>query len=276
MVGKFDTFKKALTAVGNFLGNTQVTKSFKEQLADNLFRSDIDMGLTTESDIIRNAINNLNPNKSISEQISRSRDIELLNSATVENADFGSIKNARARQGYAYTPQGDLKAYSAQRVDKTTGKMIQESGSDLMKNLHLYPEFVQRVIMFGINRPQKEIVQGLGRETSLPTELFSGLAARTDILTGSTAPTKRFSDNAFPGVGGAYRFNPNYLAPVRKAPDFSRFEAGSLGSILPPITTNTTNSIYNSPMSDFDESGDIDSPALNSQRSKPLTSVGEG
>ena len=86
--------------------------------------------------------------------------------------DNPEIAAQSAMYGYGVTPMGELKPFTAQRVDPITGMRIQESGAELMQNLHMYPGFVQNVVNYAQNRPQGDIVSGWGNETALPWQLF--------------------------------------------------------------------------------------------------------
>ena len=119
-----------------------------------------------------------------------------------------------AMYGYGVTPMGDLKPFTAQRVDPITGMMIRESGAELMQNLHMYPGLVQNIVNYAQNRPQGDIVSGWGNETALPWQLFGQYNDMgvwepfTSTVTGITGKEFDMPMDAMPqpyGVGASKR-----------------------------------------------------------------------
>ena len=196
IIKSFADYKKATSAVDSWLGSTEISEAGKDQLAkifeglypENEYEKYVQReqfgkaGINNMRGLINTTVEGL-PEGVFSDwrdmgTLERIQAMEDLGEKLGE-ANTPEGMAARQRQGYAFSPMGDLKPFNAFRYDKETGQRIQEAGSELMKNLHMYPELVQRTILYGINRPQQDIVMGRGRETTLPQGLFEGLPAPT-------------------------------------------------------------------------------------------------
>ena len=217
LVSQFETFSKAKSAITNWLGGRQVSQNFQNRLANHLTNPRmIDPNAQNTGQAIESLIQNvLSPEAELTPEqlLSNAQDYHTLSNMTLDTSNTQGAKGARQRQGYAYTPQGQLKPYTAERnvIDPNTGerKRIRESGAQLMANLHLYPELVQRTILYGINRPQQEITsyQDIGI-TPLPPAFFEGIEGQG----------RYFGD--VPMHGGTFAFDKNYIATPDLTPQF--------------------------------------------------------
>ena len=217
LVSQFETFSKAKSAITNWLGGRQVSQNFQDRLANHLTSPGmIDPNAQNTGQAIESLIQNvLSPEAELTPEqlLSNAQDYHTLSNMTLDTSNTQGAKGARQRQGYAYTPQGQLKPYTAERnvIDPNTGerKRIRESGAQLMANLHLYPELVQRTILYGINRPQQEITsyQDIGI-TPLPPAFFEGIEGQG----------RYFGD--VPMHGGTFAFDKNYIATPDLTPQF--------------------------------------------------------
>lgn len=232
LIKSFANEGKAASSIDTWLGSTEIGEEEKKEFAkalSNLYpRSSFEKdqqqrefgqyGISDTRDLIEATVMGL-PEGTFSDWVDRGT-IERIQGMEIRDAlgeaETPKGRAARQRQGYAFSPLGDLKPFSAQRVDRETGMRIQETGSELMKNLHLYPQLVQNQILYGLNRPQGDIVSGLGRETSLPQGLFEGLPPRT--TTGITGKEVTLPFEAPPG--GAGRFDPSFI----QMPDLTKPE----------------------------------------------------
>ena len=232
LIKSFANEGKAASSIDTWLGSTEIGEEEKKEFAkalSNLYpRSSFEKdqqqrefgqyGISDTRDLIEATVMGL-PEGTFSDWVDRGT-IERIQGMEIRDAlgeaETPKGRAARQRQGYAFSPLGDLKPFSAQRVDRETGMRIQETGSELMKNLHLYPQLVQNQILYGLNRPQHDIVSGLGRETSLPQGLFEGLPPRT--TTGITGKEVRLPFEAPPGRAG--RFDPSFI----QMPDLTKPE----------------------------------------------------
>ena len=239
LIKDFADYKTATKSVDTWLGSTEISKAGKEQLYkffEDLYpKNELgkfiqkeqfgEMGITDMRGLINATVEGL-PEGVFSDwrdmgTLERIQGMEDLGEKLGE-AETQEGRAARQRQGYAFSPMGDLKPFSAFRYDKETGQRIQEAGSELMKNLHMYPELVQRTILYGINRPQQDIVMGRGRETTLPQGLFEGLPAQT--TTSITGKEIEIPYGTPPGEYGS--FDTSFI----NMPDLSKPE---LESIMP-------------------------------------------
>ena len=221
LVSQFETFSKAKSAITNWLGGRQVSQNFQDRLANHLTDPRMidlikDSNAQNTGQAIESLIQNvLSPmaNQSPEQLLSDAQDFHTLSNMTLDTSNTEGARGARQRQGFAYTPQGQLKPYTAERnvIDPDTGerKRIRESGAQLMANLHLYPELVQRTILYGINRPQQEITsyQDIGI-TPLPPAFFEGIEGQG----------RYFGD--VPMHGGTFAFDKNYIATPDLTPQF--------------------------------------------------------
>tara|TARA_Y100000004_G_C8953398_1_gene429640 strand:+ start:659 stop:2650 length:1992 start_codon:yes stop_codon:yes gene_type:complete len=204
---QFDNFNKSKTQVNSWFNaeGIVVNDSFKNAVASLLVGVDPDTDLLSAHDVVNSAMLEIDPNV-----VRKQADMSIINKLTPNTANYTEATEARQRQGYAYTPLGELKAYSASRTNPATGERIQESGDELMRNLHLYPELVQRTILYGINRPQTEITsyQKIGA-TGLPSGLFEGIEDQSPYFSAPPAP------------GGTFTFSPNYIEKPKQTELFN-------------------------------------------------------
>ena len=219
----FADYNKATAAVDSWLGSHEIGEAEKKQFAEtlsNLYpKTNLDKeiqkqdfmqgGVSSSRDLIESYMASF-PEGTLSDWIDKGT-IERIQGMELKNAlaeaETAEGKTARQRQGYAFSPMGDLKPFSAQRVDQATGMRIQETGSELMKNLHLYPQLVQNQILYGLNRPQQDIVTGRGRETTLPSGLWEGIPAPT--TTSITGKEIEMRSGPPPGEYGS--FDPSFI-----------------------------------------------------------------
>lgn len=201
LISQFDNFNKSKTQVNSWFNSEGITvdDSFKNTIASYLVGINPDIDSISAHDVVNSVMLEVNP-----DVLRKQADMSIINKLTPNTANYTEATQARQRQGYAYSPLGELKQFTAQRfvVNPETGnkEALQESGDELMRNLHLYPELVQRTILYGINRPQTEITSynRIGA-TGLPSGLFEGIEGQSPYFEAPPAP------------GGTFTFSPNYI-----------------------------------------------------------------